>query len=86
LEVDKIVAHDGSDLTGYRYLVKWKGYDDQYNTWEDQDNFIDWQCIRDYWADLSAGPGMSKTSGTNGKKLKQNVPRREGRGQPRRQE
>ncbi|CAO3665579.1 unnamed protein product [Rhizopus stolonifer] len=33
----------------YLYLVNWKGYSDNDNTWEPIENFDDRTCVRDYW-------------------------------------
>ena len=50
--VEKILDHkfENGDLF---YLVKWKGESNAQNTWEPQDNFIDTQCIRNYWKHLN---------------------------------
>lgn len=52
-EVEKIMDHRAVDnqLHVYEYLVKWKGFSSNDNTWEPENNFIERQCIADYWAD-----------------------------------
>ena len=34
---------------GYKYLVKWKGFDPTHNTWEPSSNFFDISVIAAYW-------------------------------------
>jgi hypothetical protein len=46
--VEKILDHKGS--TGARkYLVKWKGFSSEHNTWEPPDNFDSPMMIDEYW-------------------------------------
>lgn len=33
------------------YLVKWKDYGSEFNTWEPENNFIEKRCIREFWRD-----------------------------------
>ncbi len=47
--VQKIIDHRG-DVGSYEYLVKWKDYTSDYNTWEPQASFNDTNCITKYWA------------------------------------
>jgi RNase H-like domain found in reverse transcriptase/Integrase core domain/Chromo (CHRromatin Organisation MOdifier) domain/Integrase zinc binding domain len=35
----------------YEYLVKWKDYESEFNTWEPEKNFIERRCIREFWKD-----------------------------------
>jgi hypothetical protein len=51
-EVEKILDH--KDENGVRlYLVKWKGYRKNHNTWEPLSNFTSTQCIEEYLAKLA---------------------------------
>jgi hypothetical protein len=52
--VDRIMAHRGDNAHGFEYLVKWKGIPEQ--TWEPQENFIDWAVINRYWKQCNTGP------------------------------
>jgi hypothetical protein len=47
-DIDLIIDHRGKPGQ-YEYLIKWKGYSDEDNTWEPAVNFIDDKCIQDYW-------------------------------------
>ncbi|KAG1438994.1 hypothetical protein G6F56_012448 [Rhizopus delemar] len=50
-EVQAVVDHkpDPRNIGQYLYLVNWKGYSDNDNTWEPIANFDDRTCVRDYW-------------------------------------
>lgn len=48
-EVEKIIEHKG-EPGNYSYLVKWKGYENDGNTWEHQASFFDDGVIKKYWA------------------------------------
>ena len=53
LEVDSIVGHDDGDMFKRKYMVKWKGYEDEAdNTLEKRSN-IHYELIREY--ELKAG-------------------------------
>jgi hypothetical protein len=47
-DIDLIIDHRGKPGQ-YEYLIKWKGYSDEDNTWEPAVNFLDDKCIQDYW-------------------------------------
>jgi hypothetical protein len=47
-EVESVVNHRG-DPGQYEYLVQWKNYNDEHNSWEPAVNFLDDKCIQDYW-------------------------------------
>ena len=47
-EVEKILSHRGSPGK-YEYLVQWKGYDENDNSWVSQSDFHDIACISKYW-------------------------------------
>ncbi len=55
--VQKIIDHRG-DVGSYEYLVKWKDYTSDYNTWEPQASFNDTNCITKYWATVNAAPSQ----------------------------
>jgi transposase InsO family protein len=50
-EVDHIMDHDGSP-GDYSYLVRWKGYGPEDDTWVHQTDFHAEDVIRDYWKAL----------------------------------
>jgi hypothetical protein len=53
-EVERVVGHRG--VPGkYQYHVKWKGYDDSENTWQDSNSFLDTDCIVKYWKHHTIG-------------------------------
>ena len=41
------------------YLVKWKGYDRSENTWEREDNFVETECLDDYWNKLTRNESLN---------------------------
>jgi transposase InsO family protein len=47
-EVSRIISHRG-EPGAYEYLVQWKGYSDDDNTWEPSSSFADVSVIHDYW-------------------------------------
>jgi chromobox protein 5 len=49
--VDKILKHRGAP-GAYEYLVQWKQYSDEHNSWEPQSSFNDTNCITKYWSSL----------------------------------
>jgi len=49
-EVEEILNHRNSSKgKGVEYLVKWKDYSSEFDTWEPEENFIERHCIRKYW-------------------------------------
>jgi hypothetical protein len=50
--VDKILKHRGAP-GDYEYLVQWKYYSDEYNTWEPESSFNDTNCITKYWSSFN---------------------------------
>ncbi|KAF9895815.1 hypothetical protein BX616_008766 [Lobosporangium transversale] len=55
-EVETIIDHrqNASSPHEYEYLVKWKNYPHDLNTWEPEEHFIERQCITEYWANHHA--------------------------------
>ncbi|KAI7907030.1 uncharacterized protein BX663DRAFT_494584 [Cokeromyces recurvatus] len=51
-EVEKIVGHRHSqrEQNAVEYLIKWKGYDEEFNTWERESNVYAKGLINQYWA------------------------------------
>ena len=50
-EVERIVDHaEKEDHQGYQYLVKWKGWGTEDNTWEPEESFDGEAAIKRYWA------------------------------------
>jgi transposase InsO family protein len=47
-EVESILDHQDT-VAGYKYLVRWKGYSQDHDTWEPEDNFDDLSVIHAYW-------------------------------------
>ncbi|KAG0221948.1 hypothetical protein BGW41_006287 [Actinomortierella wolfii] len=48
--VETILSHrPAEEGEGVEYLVKWENFPDEANTWEHEGNFIERQCIEDYW-------------------------------------
>ena len=49
----KILKHRGAPGS-YEYLVQWKNYSSDHNSWEPESNFNDSTCITKYWSTLNA--------------------------------
>ena len=47
--IERIIDHRDDGKGNYEYLIKWKGYNDTYNSWEPTTNFFDTQSITIYW-------------------------------------
>jgi hypothetical protein len=54
-EVSKVLNHRG-EPGNYEYLIQWKGYSDDENTWEPSSSFADVSIIHDYWRRVASGP------------------------------
>jgi Chromo (CHRromatin Organisation MOdifier) domain len=52
-EVERILKHRGR-RGAYEYYTKWKGYSDDFNTWQKEDTFLDDACIKKYWQSFNA--------------------------------
>ena len=52
-EVEKIVDHQLEGVNGWKYLVKWKGYSDDENTWVRCEDFDSTLPIQKYWKERS---------------------------------
>jgi hypothetical protein len=48
-EIEKIIDHQETD-GGMRYLVRWKRYSQDDDSWEPEENFDDHGVIHDYWS------------------------------------
>jgi hypothetical protein len=58
-EIDKIIDHEETDK-GMRYLVRWKNYSPEEDSWEPEDCFDDYGVIHQYWSrqeQAAVGPG-----------------------------
>ena len=47
-DVEKIVAHRRNNQNEWEYLVKWVGYDETDNTWEEECQFDQLKLLVDY--------------------------------------
>jgi hypothetical protein len=48
-EIDAILKHQETD-DGMRYLVHWKNYSSEHDSWEPEENFDDLGAIHEYWS------------------------------------
>jgi hypothetical protein len=61
-EVERILEHRGP--AGKReYLVKWRSFSKEHNTWEAETQFDTLRCVTDYWASLSTPAALAKGQG-----------------------
>ena len=61
-EVQAILNHRGEE-PNHEYLVRWKGYDSSYDTWEPPAMFDSKEVIETYWSRRNAGQPSSKSKG-----------------------
>ncbi|KAF9271495.1 hypothetical protein BGZ68_003543, partial [Mortierella alpina] len=62
-EVEEILNHRNSSKgKGVEYLVKWKDYSSEFDTWEPEENFIERHCIRKYWGSREPQSGSNSRS------------------------
>ena len=67
--VERIEDHKYDAKTkDFRYLVKWKGYDTNENSWERAANFDDVNIITKYWKGLNRKPPKSALKAMKKKK------------------
>ncbi|CEP11239.1 hypothetical protein, partial, partial [Parasitella parasitica] len=59
-EVQAILNHRGK-APNYEYLVRWKGFDSSWDTWEVPANFDSKEPIKLYWSRLGAANADSNT-------------------------
>ncbi|CAO3699328.1 unnamed protein product [Rhizopus microsporus] len=52
-EVERLLGHRITDGS-YEYLIKWKNYSNEYNTWEKERNIFAKGLILDYWRSKGA--------------------------------
>ncbi|SAM05897.1 hypothetical protein [Absidia glauca] len=61
-EVERVMDHrqDGSET---EYLIKWKGYDNSFNTWEPEENILSaTSLVKEYFANLKKSNGATEKS------------------------
>ena len=51
-EIKKILDHRKEHDHSFKYLVRWKGFSEDYDTWEPVENFQDNKIIRNYWKSI----------------------------------
>ncbi|CAG8479632.1 2681_t:CDS:2 [Acaulospora morrowiae] len=57
--VEKIVSHRAGPNGEYQYFLKWLGYPDEDNTWEDECNIFAQDLLYEYWDQHGGRPGSS---------------------------
>ena len=67
--IDHIVKHRGTP-GAYQYLVSWKGYSTDEDTWEDASNFNDHEIIDRYWKQLAPTRQRTNRSARGSKRRK----------------
>ena len=63
-EVEKVLDHKGKEGARH-YLVKWKGFAQEHNSWEPVANFDDLSVIADYWR-VQAAQGRQAKDASRG--------------------
>jgi hypothetical protein len=61
-EVDAILDHRDTPQ-GYEYLVRWKNYTSEDDTWESEDNFDDLGAAHEYWSRRGLPAPLAQTGG-----------------------
>ncbi|GAA5798309.1 hypothetical protein HPULCUR_003710 [Helicostylum pulchrum] len=51
-EIEKILSHRQLKNNKKKYLVKWNNYDE--SSWVDEDNFIEKDCLDEYWKEYDS--------------------------------
>jgi len=59
-EVQAIIAHQEITPGNYEYKVRWKGYDENHDTWEVADAFTQRRTIADYWKRIGEEPNKKQ--------------------------
>ncbi|KAG1530135.1 hypothetical protein G6F51_013934 [Rhizopus arrhizus] len=59
-DVQAIIQHKGNNTSNYKYLVRWKGYPPEYDTWEPASSFDDMSMIEQYWARRNVNNNIGK--------------------------
>jgi hypothetical protein len=72
-EVEKVVSHKGPPANR-SYLVRWKGYSAEHDTWVKADDFVARECIDHYWDALRTNQGRPGASTRSSTKRKAVVP------------
>jgi transposase InsO family protein len=80
-EVEKIIHHKAhpAEPGKWLYRTKWRGYSDKECTWEPEENFVEKQCIREYWNKLGTNAETAAQERVATKLSKRNAPRNNGR-------
>ena len=57
--VSRIIDHRRkASGKGTEYLVEWKGFDSEHNSWVVESDILDLELLTTYWADPSNPPAM----------------------------
>jgi hypothetical protein len=62
-EVDAILNHRATDDGGYEYLVRWKNFSKDHDSWEPASQFDDETTITNYWRRRDASPTETPLAG-----------------------
>jgi hypothetical protein len=64
-EVEEILEHKLGDHDEVHYLVKWKGFPADQNSWEPQEHFDDYAIIQKYWRRFGIDSSSSASSSSS---------------------
>jgi len=63
-EVERIVEHRGQP-PHTQYLIKWEGYPDEDNTWQNEEDVLAPAILQEYWERVKAGKEANKANRKN---------------------
>jgi transposase InsO family protein len=60
--IDQVLEHGKTSIGDFTYLVSWKGYGPEFNTWQSQESIEDNEAFDKYWAAQGLEPPVHATT------------------------